>query len=260
MARRIPAAVFAVLYGASACAAEDGTEPASPRQIIERAIAAQGGEAQVAKLVDGSWRAKVKGRRAKMEIAGEIVHQGLNKGRISTSSSWYGLTLKVVVVTNGDQAWRTINGVTREVSGRDLDEMRDGGYRSRRVRFLLPLLREPGFTLTSLPETMVATAPATGVRVNREGHRDVDIYFDTATGLLVKIESRLVMPGKPPVVLEQVCSGYREFDGVKLATKFTKYENGKVHSIEEITDLLFVDHIDDEEFTISESTFDVSAN
>ena len=188
-----------------------------------------------------------------MEITGEIFHQSLTQGGISTSSSVFGVPLKIVAVYNDGKAWQSINGVAREVTGKELEEMQDGGYRSRRVRFLLPLVREPGFTFTLLPETQVSKSPAVGVRVQSEGHRDVDLYFDKASGLLVKIESRLVEPGKPPLVLEQICSEYRDFDGLKLATRFTKYENGKQYSVEEITDLTFVDRIDPAELAMPEN-------
>ena len=49
-------------------------------------------------------------------------------------------------------------------------------------------------------------------------------------------------------MLEQILSNYRDFDGLKLATKFTKYENHKQTSVEEYVDIKFVDHIDDREF------------
>jgi hypothetical protein len=41
--------------------------------------------------------------------------------------------------------------------------------------------------------------------------------------------------------------GYKDFGGLKSATKFTKYENGKLHSVEEITGMTFVDRIEPRE-------------
>src|SRR4029079_11611179 len=125
--------------------------------------------------------------------------------------------------------------------------MKDGNYRHH-VRNLLPLIRERGIELSLLPETLVSGRPAVGIRVKSKGHRDIDLYFDKDTGLVVKTESRVLPPGKPPIVLEQILSGYRDFDGLKLATKFTKFENQKQTSVEEFVDITFVDHIDDGEF------------
>ncbi len=223
-------------------------DPTTARAIIERAIESQGGEDQVAKLVNGPWHAKVKGKSGLLELNGEILHRSLKQDRISTTVGVGPAAVEVVAVTNDKKAWRSIAGFTSEVTGKDLEEMCDGEYRSRRVRFLLPLLREPGFKLSLLPETKVSDRPAVGVRVQSKGHRDVDLYFDKQTGLLVKSESRIALSGKRAIVLEQVSSDYRDFGGVKMATKFTKYENHKLSSVEEIVDLKFLDRIDDSEF------------
>src|SRR5262249_34122685 len=123
----------------------------------------------------------------------------------------------------------------------------DGGYRHR-VRNLLPLLREPGFELSLLPAITISKQPAQGVRIKSKGHRDIDLYFDKSTGLVVKTESKIAAPDKPPVVFEQILSNVRDFDGLKMATKFTKYENGRQTSVEEYVDFTFVDRFDEREF------------
>lgn len=217
------------------------------RALIERAIQAQGGEEQVAKLI-GPWRAKIKGIKDPLVMTGEMSHQAFGQGRIELRMEIDGKAIHVIAVTNGDRAWQSINGQTREITGDELREMQDGGYRSRKVRFLLPILKEPGITLSRLPDQAVAGRPAAGVRVQKAGHRDVDIFFDKESALLVKIESRVRNPEGKELVLEQVFSNYRDFDGLKFATTFTKYENGKLLSVEEITELTFVERIDPAEF------------
>jgi hypothetical protein len=218
-----------------------------PRAIVERAIKAQGGEEQVAKLTK-AWRAKVKGTRGKLSNTGEMLYQAPGQMRIATSIEVGDVKIPIIAVLNGDKGWQHINGQTREVTGKELEEMKDGAYRSREVRFLLPLVKEPGFTFSLLPDQEVSERPATGIRVQKKGHRDIDLYFDKENGLLVKTESRILNPEKKELVLEQIFSEYKDFDGVKLATKFTKYENGKLQSIEEITEMTFVDQIDAQEF------------
>jgi hypothetical protein len=237
--------LLSITFVAAATHANSDTQ--TPRQIIKRAIEAQGGEEQVVKLIK-PWRAKVKGKAGLLEINGEILHQSLTKGRIATTIGVGPASMEVVAVANGIKSWRRIAGFTSDVTGKELEEMEDGGYRSLRVRFLLPLLQEPGFELSRLPDATVSDKPTRGIRVKSKGHRDIDLYFDQGTGLLVKSESRITVPGKPAIVLEQISSNYRDFGGVKMATKFTKFENHKLTSVEEIVDLTFVDRIDDREF------------
>jgi hypothetical protein len=220
---------------------------AAARTLIERAIAAQGGKEQVAKLTR-AWHAKVKGTAGPLQITGTMSHQGPDRGRITTQIEHGEKTIEVIAVSDGERAWAKIDGKTREVTGKELDEMRDGGWRSRRVRFLLPLLTEEGIELTVLGGSKVADRPATRVRVKSQGHRDIDIFFDNESGLLVKTESRVKSPDNRDMVLEQVFSDYKDFDGLKLATTFTKYENGRQTSVEQITDLTFVDRLDPKEY------------
>jgi hypothetical protein len=230
-----------------ATAADANTTAVSPRAIIQRGIDAQGGEEKVAKLVNGPWRAKVKGKAGWLTITGELFHAPPN-GKITTTLGPPGVAgAEVVVVTKGDRTWRRILGITGEVTGKEREEMLDGGYRHH-VCNLTPLLRETGFQLSVLPEATVSAQPATGIRVQSQGHRDIDLYFDKTTGLLVKTESRILQVGKPPIVLEKILSNYRDIDGLKLAMTFTKFENKRQTSVEEYVDFQFVDHIDDREF------------
>jgi hypothetical protein len=240
----LPLLVAFGIVTSSPPAAPDSTS--AIRTIIERGIAAQGGEQQLEKLYK-PWRAKIKGKAGMLDITGEMLQQSRMQSKILTVIHVGPLTSEVVVVTNENKTWRRIAGFTNEVTGKELDEMNDGKYRHH-VQNLLPLLREPGIELTLLPETSVSGQPAAGIRVRSKGHRDIDLYFDKGTGLLVKTESRILQTGKPEIVLEKIVSNYRDFDGLKLPTTFTKFENQKQTSVEEFVDIKFVDQIDDREF------------
>jgi hypothetical protein len=216
------------------------------RKIVERGIEAQGGEQQLEKL-SKPWRGKVKGKAGMLDCTGEMLHQSSTQSKVSTVLHAGPLSTEVVVVSNGEKTWNRIAGFTNEVTGKDLEEMKDGNYRHH-VQNLLPLLREQGIELSLLPETSVSGQPAAGIRVRSNGHRDIDLYFDKGTGLMVKTESRIRQAGKPEIVLEKILSNYRDFDGLKLPTKFTKFENQKQTSVEEFVGITFVDHIDDREF------------
>jgi len=215
------------------------------RQIIQRGIEAHGGEKQLEKLSQ-NWRAKVRGTKGSLKITCEMVNGAHRRSRVTMTLHSL-IPVDVTVVDNGEHAWSRIAGFTNEVTGKDLAEMRDGQYRHH-VRNLVPLLHEPGFDLAVLPEITVSDQPAVGIRVKSKGHRDIDLYFDKSSGLVVKTESRVLPPGKPPIVLEQILSDFRDFDGLKFAMKVTKFENHKLSSIEEYVDIQFVDHIDDHEF------------
>ncbi len=179
------------------------------RAVIERAINAQGGAEQVARLTR-AWRAKVRGMRGERVTTGEMAYQSPDQMRIQTTMEVDNRTMTFVGVLNGEKGWQSINGQTRAVEGRELEEMRDGAHRSRRVRFLLPLLKEPEFTLSVLDDKEIIERPTTGVRVQSKGHRDIDLYFDKESGLLVATESQVVDPTGKVLTLRQVFSEYKD--------------------------------------------------
>jgi len=56
-------------------------------------------------------------------------------------------------------------------------------------------LRQPTLSLTHLGESKVVNRPVVGVKVAQQGHRDVLLYFDNETRLLVKRSTRFGRTG-----------------------------------------------------------------
>jgi hypothetical protein len=61
------------------------------------------------------------------------------------------------------------------------------------THLITPLL-DRKYKLTLVGETKIDGRPATGVRVSRQGFRDLTLYFDRQTHLLVKMERRGLDP------------------------------------------------------------------
>ena len=86
---------------------------------------------------------------------------------------------------------------------------------------------------------------ALGVKVSSKGHRDVDLYFDKETGLLVKTETRVKMDGSDVEVQEEsFASEYKEVQGTKQAMKFTVKRDGKLFVEGEATELTLSEKLD----------------
>src|SRR5436853_6227629 len=92
----------------------------------------------------------------------------------------------------------------------------------------LGFLNEKGMELSALDETKVDGKPAVGVRVKSKGHRDVQLYFDKSSGLLVKRQYKVLDPGSGQEVSQEVVFGdYQDKDGVKHYRKIAAYRDGK---------------------------------
>src|SRR5262249_39474359 len=122
-------------------------------------------------------------------FSGEFATHGPNRQKIVIEADAGGQKVRFVPVLNGDKGWIKINDDTMDLEKEDLAEVKEEAYAGW-VTTLLPL-RDRAFTLAPVGEVNIDKRPAQGVKVSSKGHRDVNLYFDKETGLLVKTETRV---------------------------------------------------------------------
>jgi hypothetical protein len=152
---------------------------------------------------------------------------------------------RIVLVFNRDKGWRASSGATKELGKEEIDEFREEAY-TLWVSTLVPLL-DKQFELSSLPEARVLGQPAAGVKVVSKGHAEVKLYFDKKTNLLVKTERKAREAGLD-LNKESYFADFKDFDGVKLATKQVDLSNGKKAADLTITSYRFPNRLDDRVF------------
>jgi hypothetical protein len=178
--------------------------------IIARAIRAVGGEEKLARFKGQIWKEKATyfgpGPGEKYEAS--YVALWPDKLRVDIQKEF-------TLVVNGKTGWSMTQGKTRDLSREELEEHREGTYMTW-VMSLLPL-RDNEFKLALLRDTNVGGLPAAGVRVNRDGHFDVDLYFDHKTGLLVRADTRSKEAKTGKHVSQEITfSNYKEEDGTGI--------------------------------------------
>ena len=91
--------------------------------------------------------------------------------------------------------------------------------------------------------------PAVGIRVAAPGHKDVSLYFDKQTGLLVKITRQaLDAQTGQEVSEERIIQEYQDVNGLKTAKKVLINRDGKKFLEAEVTDVQFLEKVDDSTF------------
>jgi hypothetical protein len=194
---------------------------AEARAVIDRAIRATGGEEKLAKFKAQTWREKGKfyGLGDGLPYTGKSAVQFPDKFRMEIEGVF-------TIVLNGDKGWVQSQGETKEMTKEQLASQKEGLYGGW-VSTLIPL-KDRAFTLSPLAEVRVNNRPAVGVKVSRKGHKDVSLYFDKETGLLVKSEQRVHSAEQDKEVLqESIYSDYKEVEGVKVPMKGTIKRDGK---------------------------------
>jgi hypothetical protein len=99
------------------------------------------------------------------------------------------MKLEVLTVIKNDSGWTKVNDIVIDLNGDQIAEAREQTH-GRWVTTLLPLLG-PEYKLAGRGEVKVQDRPAYGVIVSRADRRDVQLFFDKETHLLVKTEQRV---------------------------------------------------------------------
>jgi len=113
---------------------------------------------------------------------------------------------------------------------------------------LKPLL-DKKYDLAVIGEVKVEDKPAVGVRVSVKGAKDVSVYFDKNTHLLMKVERQAVdATTKQEVTEERIIRSYKDRDGYKVPHEVAILRDGKKFVEVEVTEHTHLDNVDPGEF------------
>jgi hypothetical protein len=220
------------------------------RGVIEKAVQAAGGADKLARLKTSRSKFRGKGtlEGVPASLTGEVLLQLPRQMKVEIQVEAQGQNVPVVIVVNGDKCWVQVLGQTLELKGEELADEKEALH-AEEVQTLLPLLRDKAYRLGPLGEVRVSGRDAVGVKVSHPKHKDVNLYFDKATGLLAKTERRtLDEDSKQEVTEESFFSDYRPVDGVQVPMRLAVYHDGKQILEAEVTEHRFLDRIDEAEF------------
>jgi len=235
-----------VLGLAPAGRAQDGEVKA----LLDRAIKALGGAERIEKYQAG--RVKSKGRlelSGGIEMTQDIAYQLPDKFRQEMGMTVNGKAITVVTVYDGKQGAVLVDGKKLPADAKITEALKDGLYQMQVGRLLM--LKDKGIEVSAVGEAQVNGKPAVGVRVVKKGEPDVNLYFDKQTALPVKVETRAhdFMTGQE-VTEERIITEYQQVDGLPAAKKIEVNRDGKRFLDAEVTEVKFLERIDDSEFAI----------
>lgn len=238
----------AVLLAGGAARADDA---ADVKAVLDKAIAAHGGADNLTKYkaVNMQIKGKLLGVIGdSVDFTGDIASQLPDRLRFEMSLTVMGTDVKITQVVKGDKGWAAVNGMVMELSKEQMAEAKEQMYVSRVTR--LVALRDKAYKLSPLGEAKVEGKDAVGVRVEHKDRRDVSLYFDKKTGLLLKTETR----GKDPMMgdkeftAETFYDDYKKVDDLPVAHKVSIKRDGKPFLETENSDVKLAEKLDDSTF------------
>jgi hypothetical protein len=190
-------------------AAVPGQEP--PRAVIARAVQALGGEAVARRA--RAIQARLKGvlhDGEKIAFTADEFLQLPDQMKYVYYLDQQGSKNSFTVIVARSKGWERQMDQTTAMDTATLAESQAKGY-VHYLATLLPLLDGTQHVLSPLGEVQVEGQPAVGIKVTLSGRPDVMLYFDTASGLLVKLQYRAKQAATGKEGLEEeYYSDYRE--------------------------------------------------
>jgi hypothetical protein len=225
-------------------------DAADAKALVEKAIKAHGGQDKLAKFTGHTvkFKGNFHGMGQAIPMTGEVSTQGNDKIRVDVEVEAGGMKFRIINVFDGEKGWNKIGDMLMELDKDLVAEAKEQTYVGW-VETLAPL-KDKQFTLATVGEIKVDNRPALGVKVSSKGRRDVDLYFDKETGLLVKRESRVKDEGSGQEVTEEAFpSEYKDVQGTKQAMKFVIKRDGKLYLDGEASELQLSEKLDASLFT-----------
>ncbi len=222
------------------------------KAVIEKAIKAHGGEANLTKY-----------QAAKFDIKGKLSIMGTEISFTGTSSYMlpdkFREEIKVDVMgqeftitqgSDGKNAWSLANGAARELKDQEIEHLKDQAFENY-VDSIVPLLKDKDITLRLVGDEMVNEKPAIAILVKAKGHKDRTLSFDKESGLLVKSASKMLKPDMEGVEVdgETFFTDFKDVDGVKVAMKQRVKQEGKDFLEAELSNYKLLEKIDSDKFS-----------
>jgi hypothetical protein len=236
----VPAALF--IFAGLARAEE-------PQAILDKAIAAHGGEEKINKYPLLTWKSKGTVHVMGMDIAftADYARQYPDKAKTTIDGEIMGQKFNFVQVIRGNKAWQSFAGNVMELEGEMGDEVQFQLYGEGLTR-LIPL-KDKAYTLAPAGDIMVNDKPAVGVKVSRKNQRDVNLFFDKATGMLVKAQARAKDPAQGMEFdQETFLSDHKDTPAGKRPGKLVIKRDGNVYLEAEYFDFKASEKTDDSQF------------
>jgi hypothetical protein len=154
-----------------------------------------------------------------------------------------GNKFKFVQVVNGDKGWAGIADEIEAMTKEQLAEAHEMLYVGA-VQGLSGLT-DKDVKLSSLGESKVGDKAVVGVRVERKGRRDVNLFFDKDGGLLLKLETRVKdLMAEKERTEERLFSDYKKVDGVQVPHKVVINRDGEKYVESEVTEFKRLEKVD----------------
>jgi outer membrane lipoprotein-sorting protein len=221
------------------------------RALVIQAMKASGGKDLLKKYLGAhvKYKGTVDANNMNIKMEGEVFFNYPDRMKNVMALDINNMNITVQQGYDGKSLWINVMGQTKELTEKDMiAEMKESMY-AEQVSSLVDLDNKE-FKLSPLGEMKIMDKAAVGIRVSKEGKRDVNLWFDKKNHLVVKTEFR----GKDPfgqmgeANQEKYFSNYKAVMGLQTPGRMEIHYDGKKMIEMEITEAQYHERLDDTHF------------
>ncbi|QJX00990.1 LolA-like protein [Frigoriglobus tundricola] len=248
--KRLLGVVLLTALGLNTSGTARGADEKDATAVLDTAIRALGGAEKLGGVKAATWKTKGTVTIGGSDNAFDMITtvQGLDNYRSEFEAEFGGNSVKGVTVLNGDKGWRKFGDMGDELDKDALANEKRNVYLQVVPATLLPL-KGKGFKVEAAGTEKVDGKPATVLKVTGPDGKDFKLFFDQESGLPVKQVAKVIGFMGDEFTQETTFSGYKEFNGVKRATKIQSKRDGEKFIEQEVRDFKVVEKVDPKTFS-----------
>jgi hypothetical protein len=222
------------LFASAWCPARAGEDDA--KAILDKARTALGGAENLAKIEAISWTSKLtfklNGNESTVDSA--VTIKGLDHVRREFGTN--------LVILAGEKGWRKRGGDIAELTAESVPIEKRNIY-LQVIPITLAALDGKDFKYEAAGEEKVGDRPAAILKITAPDGKDFRLSFDKETGLPVKEVANLVTPQGNVLTAETTFADYKDFGGIKKATRVETTSNRGGSQVVELSEFKVLDKV-----------------
>ena len=219
---------FWTLLAAAVVVAPVARADEAAEKVVKKAIEAHGGEKVLTamKAAEMTMKSNMSIMGIEVDFAGEAAYAFPDKFKTTLNGEVMGQKLAIVQLVNGDKVKMTVNGMDIPVDDKMKDELKQS-ISTQEIGMIVPLL-DKKYTLKAGKDAKVGDAEASVVTVSGKGIKEVKLFFDKKSGLLVRMQRQGLDPmGAGDVDEVTDMSDFKKVDGIQTPMTLKVMHDGK---------------------------------
>jgi hypothetical protein len=181
------------------------------------------------------------------DVKTQVTFKGLTHFRSELDGEFNGNAFKGVTVLASDRGWRKFGENLNEIEGPALANQKRTVYLQLVPVILVPM-KGKGFKVESAADEKVGDKPAAVVKATGPDGKDFKLFFDKENSLPVKLTATVAGFQGNEFNQETTFGAYKDFGGIKKATKIESKRNDQRYIEKEITDFKVLDKVESDAF------------